>query len=98
MHKTDLIEAITKDTEISKADTAKVVNSLFETIALSLKKGESVSIIGFGGFRVTKLKARKGRDLHTGETIKIAARKAPKFKASSTLKLLVRGKAPKKKK
>ncbi len=92
MHKTDLIEKIAESTESSKASVGKVVNALFETVSQSLQKGESVTILGFGVFNVTKLKARKGRDLQTGKEIKIPARKAPKFKASANLKELVRGK------
>lgn len=92
MHKTDLIEKIANNTKSSKASTGKIVNAVFDTITQCLKKGESVTILGFGGFSVSKLKARKGRDLQTGKEIKIPARKAPKFKASSNLKLIVRGK------
>ena len=92
MHKTDLIEKIAKNTDSSKTITTKIVNNLFDTITGTLKKGEAVTILGFGGFSVTKLKARKGRDLQTGKAIKIPARKSPKFKASSNLKALVRGK------
>ncbi len=92
MHKTELIEKIATKTESSKASTGRIVNEVFDTISLSLKKGESVTILGFGSFNVTKLKARKGRDLQTGKEIKIPARKAPKFKSSANLKALVRGK------
>lgn len=91
MHKTELIEKVANETDSSKASTAKIVNAVFDTITQSLKKGDSVNILGFGGFSVSKLKARKGRDLQTGKEIKIPARKAPKFKASSNLKSLVRG-------
>ncbi|MGR3319496.1 MAG: HU family DNA-binding protein [Candidatus Anammoxibacter sp.] len=92
MHKSDLIDKIAKSTDYTKVSTAEIVNSLFETITQSLKKGVSVNILGFGSFKVVNLKARKGRDLQTGKEIKISARKAPKFKPSANLKALVRGK------
>lgn len=92
MHKTELIEKIANTTKFPKSNTSIIVNKLFETIADALRKGQDVTILGFGTFKVAKLKAKKGRDLKTGEIINIPARKAPKFKASSNLKALVKAK------
>lgn len=96
MHKTDLIVKIAETTGATKTATSEIVTAVFDTITATLKKGESVIILGFGGFSVANLKARKGRDLQTGKEIKIPARKAPKFKASANLKDIIRGKKKKK--
>lgn len=92
MHKIELIEKIANATKFPKSNTSIIVNKLFETIADTLRNGQNVTILGFGTFKVARLKAKKGRDLKTGEIIKIPARKAPKFKASSNLKGLVMAK------
>ena len=85
MNKADLINAIAKDAKISKADAGKALDSLTKRITQSLKKGENVTLVGFGTFSVTKRKARTGRNPQTGETIKIKAKKVPKFKAGKEL-------------
>jgi DNA-binding protein HU-beta len=85
MNKADLINAIAKDAKISKADAGKALDSLTKKITQSLKKGENVTLVGFGTFSVTKRKARTGRNPQTGETIKIKAKKVPKFKAGKEL-------------
>jgi len=79
-------------TESSKAVAAKAVSAVFDTISKTLKKGENVTIVGFGTFSVVKQKARKGRNPITGESIKIKARKSPKFKAGKGLKEIIAGK------
>lgn len=86
MNKAELIEAVAKDAKISKADAGKAVNVMTAAITKALKKGDSVTLIGFGTFKVTKRAARTGRNPQTGKEIKIAARKAPGFKAGKTLK------------
>ena len=86
MNKTELVDGVAKSSGLSKADTKKVVDALFETIAKSLKKGDSVQLIGFGTFKVSDRKARNGRNPRTGETIKIAASKVPAFSAGQALK------------
>lgn len=85
MNKADLIEAIAKDVDLSKADAGKALDSLTKRITQSLKKGENVTLVGFGTFSVTKRKARTGRNPQTGETIKIKAKKVAKFKAGKDL-------------
>ncbi|NOZ24901.1 MAG: HU family DNA-binding protein [Nitrospirae bacterium] len=92
MNKGELIEKVAAATESSKAVAAKAVSAVFDTISKTLKKGENVTIVGFGTFSVVKQKARKGRNPITGETIKIKARKSPKFRAGKGLKDIVAGK------
>lgn len=85
MNKADLIEAIAKDVDLSKADAGKALDSLTKRITQSLRKGENVTLVGFGTFSVTKRKARTGRNPQTGEAIKIKAKKAVRFKAGKQL-------------
>ena len=86
MKKADLVEAIAEKTGLTKADSNRALDAVFETITEALKKGERVPVTGFGTFNVTKRKAREGRNPQTGEKVKIAARKAVTFKAGSALK------------
>ena len=86
MTKTDLIGKMAKDAKVTKAAAAKALDSFVDGIKKSLKKGEKVTLIGFGTFSVTQRKARKGRNPQTGKEIKIPARKAPKFSAGKALK------------
>jgi DNA-binding protein HU-beta len=90
MNKQGIIEQIAKGAKISKAAASRAFNSTFKSITQSLKKGQRVSIVGFGSFRVRARKARKGRNPQTGETIQIKARKVPVFSAGSLLKKSVR--------
>jgi len=91
MNKGELIEKVVKATGLSKADVTKTINATIETITKSLKKGEKVSLVGFGTFSVVKSKARKARNPRTGEIIKIRAKKTPKFKAGKALKDIIAG-------
>ncbi len=86
MNKTELVAAIAENAEISKKDAEKAVKAFVEVITEELKKGEKVQLVGFGTFEVTSRAAREGRNLQTGNTMKIAACKAPKFKAGKALK------------
>ncbi|MCI9329860.1 MAG: HU family DNA-binding protein [Ruminococcus sp.] len=86
MNKTELIAAIAENAEISKKDAEKAVKAFVEVITEELKKGEKVQLVGFGTFEVTSRAAREGRNPQTGNTMKIAACKAPKFKAGKALK------------
>lgn len=86
MNKTELIEAVAKDANITKADAAKAVAAITGSITKALKKGDSVTLIGFGTFKVSKRAARTGRNPQTGKEIKIAARKSPGFTAGKALK------------
>jgi DNA-binding protein HU-beta len=90
MTKADLIEKIAKDADLSKAAAGKALDSLIDGIVKSVKKGNKVSLVGFGTFALTKRKARKGRNPRTGETISIKAAKVPKFSAGKTFKDAVR--------
>lgn len=86
MNKTELIDAIAKEANLSKADAGKALNAITDSISKALKKGDSVTLIGFGTFKVTNRAARTGRNPQTGKEIKIAARKAPGFTAGKALK------------
>ena len=86
MNKAELVDAIAKDTGLTKKDSEAALKSVIDTISNELAKGHEVSLIGFGTFAVGKRAARSGRNPKTGETIKIAASKSPKFKAGKALK------------
>ncbi len=92
MNKTQLVDAIAKDSGLSRADSARATDSLINTVQKTLKKGDDVAITGFGKFSVVKRGARTGRNPATGATLKIKASKAPKFTAGATLKATVSGK------
>lgn len=85
MNKAELIEAIANGAKISKADAGRALDATVESITKSLKKGDKVSLVGFGTFAVTKRAARTGRNPQTGKTIQIKAKKVAKFKAGSEL-------------
>ncbi|HTY07628.1 MAG: HU family DNA-binding protein [Candidatus Edwardsbacteria bacterium] len=89
MNKAELIEAVAKET-CTKAEAANAVNLVFDSIAKALKKGDSVTLVGFGTFVVRKRKARIGRNPQTGKEIKIAAKKVPAFKPGKELKNAVK--------
>jgi DNA-binding protein HU-beta len=91
MNKNDIAEAVAEATDTSKADAAKAVDCVFETISAALKNGDGVQLIGFGSFSVADRAAREGRNPRTGETLQIAASKQPKFKAGKALKDAVNG-------
>ena len=86
MKKSEMIEAIAKSADVSKADDEKVFNATFDLFTSELVKGEKVSVSGFGVFKISERSAREGRNPATGETIKIAASKAVGFKAGTALK------------
>jgi DNA-binding protein HU-beta len=86
VNKNDLVAQVAEDSELSKADSAKAVDAVFDAITKSLKKGQEVRLVGFGTFSVTKRRATEGRNPRTGEKIKIPASKQPKFKAGKGLK------------
>jgi DNA-binding protein HU-beta len=94
MNKSQLIEAVASDSGLTKADSARAIESLLDTVTKTLKKGDEVAITGFGKFSVVKRAARQGVNPRTGEKVKIKASKAPKFSAGATLKQAV---SPKKK-
>ena len=86
MNKTELVEAIAKQAGLSKKASDDAVKAFVETVTKELKKGGKVQLVGFGTFEVSKRSARTGRNPQTGATMKIAASKAPKFKAGKALK------------
>ena len=86
MNKTELVAAIAEQAEISKKDAEKALKAFTDVVAEELKKGEKIQLVGFGTFEVSERAAREGRNPQTGETMKIAASKAPKFKAGKALK------------
>ncbi len=86
MNKTELIAHIAFNTDISKAAAARVLDATTKAITSTLKKGGTVSLVGFGSFSVSKRAARTGRNPRTGETIKIKASKVPKFTPGKALK------------
>ncbi|MBB6681011.1 HU family DNA-binding protein [Aequorivita sp. 609] len=85
MNKSDLIDAMAEDAGITKAAAKKSLESFLENVQNSLKKGNRVSLVGFGSWSVSKRAAREGRNPQTGKTIKIAAKNVVKFKAGSDL-------------
>jgi DNA-binding protein HU-beta len=86
LNKQDMIEQIAQAAEVSKSAAERAVDALVTAIKTSLKKGDMVTLVGFGTFYVGKRKARDGRNPRTGEALKIAAAKVPKFRAGKALK------------
>ena len=86
MNKAELIDAMAKKAGLSKKDAEAAVKAFTDVVAAELKKGGKVQLVGFGTFEVAKRAAREGKNPQTGEKIKIAACKAPKFKAGKALK------------
>lgn len=84
--KSDLVDKVAKDTKLSNAQAKRAVDAVFGNISKSLKKKESVVLVGFGTFSVSHRSARTGRNPKTGAEIKIKARMSPKFKAGKSLK------------
>ena len=86
MNKTELVAAEAERAEISKKDSEKALKAFVDVVTEQLKADDKVQLVGFGTFEVSKRAAREGRDPQTGKTMKIAACKAPKFKAGKALK------------
>ena len=86
MNKSELIDQIAKSAMISKAAAGRTLDATTAAITKALKKGELVTLIGFGSFYVGKREARNGRNPRTGATIKIKAANSPKFRAGKALK------------
>jgi len=85
MNKAELIEAISTDAGLSKADAKKALDAFIGATTKSLKKGDRVALVGFGSWSVSKRSARTGRNPQTGKEIKIPAKKVVKFKAGAEL-------------
>ena len=86
MNKTDMIEHMAKHADISKAAAGRALEAFMMGVRTNLKKGTSVTLVGFGTFAVSKRAARSGRNPRTGETIKIKSAKLPKFRPGKALK------------
>ena len=86
MNKNELVASMAEKTGMKKTEVEKVLKAFTETVTDELKKGEKIQLVGFGTFEVAERPAREGRNPRTGETMKIAASKAPKFKAGKALK------------
>jgi DNA-binding protein HU-beta len=86
MNKTELIEQVAKEAGISKAAASKAIDAFTDSVTAALKSGDTVTLIGFGTFAVSERAARTGRNPQTGQELKIAARKAPVFRAGKALK------------
>ena len=89
LNKAGLIEALVKETEMSKAEAGRTINALVAIITKTVAKKEDVQLIGFGTFKATKRAARKGKNPRTGEALKIAAATVPKFTAGAAFKAAV---------
>ncbi|HIE90367.1 MAG TPA: HU family DNA-binding protein [Methylophilaceae bacterium] len=86
MNKSELIDQIAKSADISKAAAGRALDATTSAITNAMKKGDLVTLIGFGTFHVGKRAARNGRNPRTGETIQISAANSPKFRAGKALK------------
>jgi DNA-binding protein HU-beta len=86
MTKAELIDKIASGTGLSKADSSRALDSTLNSIRSALKKGQKVTLVGFGTFSIVKRKTRKGRNPRTGAVITIPAAKVPKFTAGKSLK------------
>lgn len=86
MNKSDLIDAIASAADINKSDAGRALDAVIESVTDALKRGDQVSLVGFGTFSVKNRAGRDGRNPRTGETIKIAPTNVPGFKAGKSLK------------
>ena len=86
MNKNELVASLAEKTGLKKTEVEKVLKAFTETATDELKKGEKIQLVGFGTFETATREAREGRNPRTGATMKIAATKAPKFKAGKALK------------
>jgi DNA-binding protein HU-beta len=89
MNKAELVDAIAKESKLTKADSQRALDALVNATTKALKKSDRVALVGFGSFSVAKRAARTGRNPQTGKAIKIAAKKVAKFKAGAELKKIV---------
>ncbi len=96
MNKSELIEVVAKQADISKAAAGKALDGMMAAIVKTVAKGDSVTLVGFGSFKSAKRAARVGKNPKTGAVLKIAATTVPKFSAGSGFKTAVAGKKAKK--
>ena len=98
MNKSELVEVVAKEAEISKAAAERVLSAMIGAVVKAVSKGDAVTLVGFGSFKPAKRAARTGKNPKTGATLKIAATTVPKFSAGATFKAAVAGKKAAKKK
>jgi DNA-binding protein HU-beta len=98
MNKSELIEIVAKESDLSKVAAGKILDSLIAAVTKAVAKGDGVTLVGFGSFKPIKRAARVGKNPQTGAALKIAARTVPKFTAGATFKAAVAGKKSAKKK
>lgn len=91
MNKTELIEHIAQEAELTKAAATRALDALISGVSMSLKAGDTVSVLGFGTFDVSERAERVGRNPRTGESIKITGSKVPKFRPGKALKDALNG-------
>ena len=89
MNKSDLVNFVSRETNLSKADSERAISAVFGGITDTLKRGNEARFVGFGSFAVTQRAARAGRNPRTGQVIQIPASKAPKFRPGKELKAAV---------
>lgn len=94
MNRKELVDAIQKQTEVARADVDKVLGSLIQHTQVMVKRGDRVSLVGFGTFERRDRKARVARNPRSGETVKVKATKVPVFRAGQSFRDIVGGKAP----
>ncbi len=90
MNKSELVTKLAKETALTKTAAAGAIDILIQTITKALKKGDTVSLVGFGTFKTSNRKARKARNPQTGAPINIPKRRVPRFSAGKALKLAVK--------
>lgn len=93
MNRTELLEIIASKTDVSKASAGRMLDTLIDTIQTTVKKGDTVALVGFGTFKSAKRAARTGKNPRTGEKLKIAATTLPKFTPGAKFKAVVDPKA-----
>ncbi len=98
MNKSELVDAVAKAAELTKADAERALNATIDAVVKAVVKGDTVTLVGFGTFKSVKRAARAGRNPATGAALKIAASTSPKFSAGATFKTAVAGKKAAKKK
>ena len=98
MNKAELISAVSAKTEITKADVERILNATVDTVKETVQAGEDVQLIGFGTMKAVNKKATTARNPKTGETIKVPAKRVPKFVPGTAFKELVNTKPKKSKK
>jgi len=91
MTKADLVEEVSKVTELTRKDSEVIVDTLFESVIKALRTGDKLEVRGFGSFRVRQRNARVGRNPKTGDKVEVPAKKVPYFKPSKELKDLING-------